>query len=422
MRILLTILFIFPGFAPLIAQKAKGVMDPSEVRRVLSILSSDDMQGRKAQSPGIDKAASFLEEEFRKAGLLPLNGAKGFLQEFQLIRSETRKAEVALDGGSLDSTKVIVFAGKEQIDWKTGDAKVVRPLNGDRGAIFQAMEGQGNTLVILDSAFRDLFPRLKRFNMQRPESSGDVVIVLADREPTKYSISVKSDLVKSRMANVVGMIPGKKRAKEYVVFSSHYDHLGMGKPVSGDSIFNGANDDASGTTAVVELAGHFNKRKDNARTLIFAAFTAEESGGYGSQYFSKQLEPDKVVAMFNIEMIGTESKWGRNSAYITGFERSDFGSLLQESLKGTVFTFQPDPYPDQNLFFRSDNATLARLGVPAHTISTSKMDSEPYYHTVKDEIGTLDMENMSAIIEAIAVSSQGIISGKQTPSRVKIDN
>jgi Zn-dependent M28 family amino/carboxypeptidase len=160
--------------------------------------------------------------------------------------------------------------------------------------------------------------------------------------------------------------------------------------------------------------------KDNERTLVFAAFTAEEIGGFGATYFSKQFDPAQVMAMFNIEMIGTESKWGKNSAYITGFEKTNMGEILQNNLKGTDFTFHPDPYPTQQLFYRSDNATLARLGVPAHTISTSKMDSEPNYHKASDEIGTLDMQNMAAIIRAIALSSKGIVSGKETPSRVDV--
>jgi Zn-dependent M28 family amino/carboxypeptidase len=153
--------------------------------------------------------------------------------------------------------------------------------------------------------------------------------------------------------------------------------------------------------------------------MVFAAFTAEETGGFGATYFSRRFDPAKVAAMFNIEMIGTESKWGKASAYITGFEKTDMGAILQRNLTGTGFRFHPDPYPDQQLFYRSDNATLARLGVPAHTISTSKMDSEKYYHTVDDEIGTLDLENMTAIIEAIARSSTSIVAGKDTPSRVK---
>jgi hypothetical protein len=123
--------------------------------------------------------------------------------------------------------------------------------------------------------------------------------------------------------------------------------------------------------------------------------------------------------MFNIEMIGTESKWGRNTAYITGYEKTDMGAMLQKNLKGSEFAFHPDPYPDQQLFYRSDNATLARLGVPAHTISTAKMDSEPHYHKPSDHVETLDLDNMAMIIRSIALSSRSIVGGKETPRRVK---
>src|SRR3569832_354984 len=95
--------------------------------------------------------------------------------------------------------------------------------------------------------------------------------------------------------------------------------------------------------------------------------------------------------------------------------------MLHRFLAGSIFTFYPDPYPEQQLFYRSDNATLARLGVPAHTISTSKMDSEPNYHKVSDEVKTLDMANMAMIIKSVALSSRGIVAGKETPSRVKTE-
>jgi Zn-dependent M28 family amino/carboxypeptidase len=166
------------------------------------------------------------------------------------------------------------------------------------------------------------------------------------------------------------------------------------------------------------LARYFAAQKNNERTIVFAAFTAEEVGGYGSRHFSRQFDSSKVVAMFNIEMIGTDSKWGKNSAYITGYEKTDLGKILEKNLAGTQFRFYPDPYPEQQLFYRSDNATLARQGVAAHTISTSKMDSEKYYHTVDDEIETLDMKNMAEIIKAIAISAKTIIAGKDTPTRV----
>lgn len=221
--------------------------------------------------------------------------------------------------------------------------------------------------------------------------------------------------------NVIGILPGKSKLGEYVIFSAHYDHLGLVDAVNAgdDVVYNGANDDASGTTAVIALAKYFKELNQNERTIIFVAFTGEEVGGFGSAFFSKNIDSDKVVAMFNIEMIGTESKWGKNSAYITGFEKSDFGTILQQNLKGTPFDFNPDPYPQEQLFYRSDNARLAALGVPAHTISTSKMDIEPNYHKLSDSISTLDLDNMTEIIKAIAMSSWSIVNGEETPLRVK---
>ena len=248
-----------------------------------------------------------------------------------------------------------------------------------------------------------------------------------ESEFKKINLSYYDDLknyrqefdVKGKPANnVIAILPGKSRPNEYVIFSAHYDHLGMEKE-GVDKIYNGANDDASGTTAVIALAKYFKDLDKNERTIIFVAFTGEEIGGFGSKFFSAKMDPNKVVAMFNLEMIGTESKWGKNSAYITGFEKTDFGTILQKNLVGTNFNFYQDPYPEQQLFYRSDNARLAAQGVPAHTISTSKMDVEMNYHKLSDEVSTLDLDNMTEIIKAIAISSQSIINGSDTPTRVK---
>jgi Zn-dependent M28 family amino/carboxypeptidase len=218
------------------------------------------------------------------------------------------------------------------------------------------------------------------------------------------------------MANVVGMITGN-RTDEFVLFSAHYDHIGI-RPGGDDTIANGANDDASGTTAVIELARYFKSQPKPERTLIFAAFTAEERRGLGSRHFSEQLDPEQIVAMFNIEMIGKPAVSGPNTAWITGFERSSFGEILADAVEGTVYEFYADPYPDQNLFFRSDNATLARLGVPAHSISTTPIDVDPDYHQVSDEVDTLDLDHMTNTIRAIALAGATIIAGEATPTRV----
>jgi len=255
----------------------------------------------------------------------------------------------------------------------------------------------------------------------------DSASVFIEKEFAKIGLSYYKDLKNYKQEftrqdrnanNVVGILPGKSKPNEYVVFSAHFDHLGI-KDDGTDKVYNGANDDASGTTAVIALAKYFKELGNNERTIIFVAFTGEEVGGYGSRYFSKSINPDEVVAMFNIEMIGTESKWNKDSAYITGFEKSDFGTILQKNLKGSKFQFYEDPYPSQNLFYRSDNKTLAALGVPAHTISTSKMDDEQNYHKLSDEVATLDLDNMTEIIKAIAISSESIINGKDTPTRVE---
>jgi Zn-dependent M28 family amino/carboxypeptidase len=255
----------------------------------------------------------------------------------------------------------------------------------------------------------------------------DSASVFIEREFNKCGLSYFKDLTSFRQEfiakgkaanNVIGILPGKSKPDEYVIFSAHYDHLGVVDDGE-DKVYNGANDDASGVTAVISLARYFKELNQNERTIVFIAFTGEEEGGFGSKFFSKNIDYTKVVAMFNIEMIGTESKWGRNSAYITGFEKSDFGTILQKNLQKSIFTFHPDPYPQEQLFYRSDNARLAALGVPAHTISTSKMDSEPYYHKVTDEVSTLDLANMTEIIKSIAISSQSIINGQDTPTRLK---
>ncbi len=418
--LVLTVLLTISSFA----QKINRLIKEKEVDRIIRTLASDDMQGRKAFTAGIEKAAVFIAEEFRKTGLQTLNGTEGYSQPFKVVLSETERATVFINGQNIDQNDLLVFAASELINWRNKDSVetiFIRAGENFGQKLFQLAQGKKDLLIVADTSFRRPLARFRNFLMQRLTGSGNVVVALHYSAADSAFVQVTSKRTSSNLNNVVGVLPGKSLKDEYVIFSAHYDHLGIGKPVENDSIFNGANDDASGTTAVLTLARYFKKIRDNERTLLFVAFTAEESGGYGSRYFSEQIDPEKVKAMFNVEMIGTDSKWGLNSAYITGYEKTDFGKILQENLTGSGFTFYPDPYPDQQLFYRSDNATLARQGVPAHTISTSKMDSEKFYHTVDDEVETLDLKNMTEIIKAIAVSSNGIVSGKQTPKRVKTE-
>ncbi|GAB4395537.1 MAG: hypothetical protein OHK0053_04270 [Microscillaceae bacterium] len=220
-------------------------------------------------------------------------------------------------------------------------------------------------------------------------------------------------------ANVVGVISGQGRKNEYILFSAHYDHIGVLRPVGGDSIANGADDDASGVAAVIALARYFQSQPPPERTLVFVAFTAEEIGGYGANHFAEQIQARQYVAGINIEMIGKISKQGPKSAFITGFEKSDLGTLLQKNTAESGFSFFPDPYPSQNLFYRSDNARFAQMGIPAHTISSVQIDRDRFYHSVDDELNTLDVENLCAIIRAIALGMKPLVLGEATPERIR---
>ena len=406
------------------------IINVKEVERIERILSSDEMEGRKTFTAGIDKAADFIATNFEESNLKFFGENGSFFQHITMVKASVGDAMGKLDREVLNLTNVAVNSTEKELHVDSlSDYEIVTVKKGDNffQIVYPLFRAQKNVLVLIDKSHENNFKRISRFTggAKFPSTFSQLFILTNNTKPSSIQLHVTNKITDQKLKNVVGVIPGKSRKDEYVVFGAHYDHLGIGKPdANKDSIYNGANDDAAGTTAVMMLAKYFSKINDNERTLIFVAFTAEEIGGFGSRYFSQQIDPDQVIAMFNIEMIGTDSKWGTNSAYITGFERSNMGKILQKNLESSKFHFEPDPYPKQNLFYRSDNATLAELGVPAHTISTSKMDEkpndEPNYHKQSDEIETLDMNNMAEIIKAIAISSKSIISGKDTPTRVAL--
>ncbi|WP_017498798.1 M20/M25/M40 family metallo-hydrolase [Flavobacterium sp. WG21] len=428
MRKIIVSMFVLSQCFNVQGQSIDKIITNKEVSRIEKILSADDMQGRRTFTPGIEKASAFIESEFKKIGLQTFNAAANYRQEFSMTASKAVSSKITIDGKEINNNQVVTFSYLPQVSLtEKSDVSVVKINKGDNfGEKFnEYYKSPKNLLVLVDSSFDKILPNIQHIDrITANPGNNTILFVFGTTDATTFSVEQTNTISKKALNNIVGILPGKTKPNEYVIFSGHYDHIGVGSPEEGaphpatDSIYNGANDDAAGTTAVIMLAKYFKKQNNNERTIIFTTFTAEELGGYGAKYFSKQLAPEQVIAMFNIEMIGTESKWGKNSAYITGFEKSNMGQILQTNLTGTSFNFYADPYPDQQLFYRSDNATLARLGVPAHTISTSKMDNEPTYHTADDEFETLDIDNMTQIIKSIALSSSSIISGKDTPTRV----
>lgn len=401
----------------------------SIIKERLTILSSDDMNGRKAGTPSAQKAAAYIASEFKKIGLEPYGKETSFLQTFELQTIKPTFIEASLNGSSIAEKDLFFLSNQSQISLDQINQFKTKSLTNEEEfleSVYNYETGPKNTVYLIPKALESQFHSLQKASLRGISSIEQneekwFQIWLLTEAKTVNSIRLKAESAKKSvpLSNVIGVLPGKSKKDEFVLYSAHYDHIGILKPINGDSIANGADDDASGTTAVMTLAQHYKQLDTHERTLIFACFTAEELGLYGSQYFSGRINPDQVIAGINIEMIGKVSKFGKKTAFLTGYDRSDLGTILNNNLEGTAYAIHPDPYPKYRLFYRSDNATLAKQGVPAHTISTSQIDQDEHYHAVSDEVKTLKISNMTDVIKMIAKSTESIVNGKQTPSRIE---
>lgn len=215
-------------------------------------------------------------------------------------------------------------------------------------------------------------------------------------------------------ANVIGVIPGADPVlrDEAVVIAAHYDHVGIGRPVDGDSIYNGADDDASGVVALLEIARALANGPAPKRTIIFLAATAEEQGMLGTRWYLEHpvIPLERTVANLSIEMIGRPDSLagGHGKAWLTGYERSTMGDMLRDGGIPIV----PDPRPEYNFFLRSDNAPFAFRGIPAHTLSSYNLHED--YHQPSDEIDRIDFDHMAAVIEA-AIQATRLLANGEAP-------
>jgi Zn-dependent M28 family amino/carboxypeptidase len=235
---------------------------------------------------------------------------------------------------------------------------------------------------------------------------------IESRKETKKDSSGVYDPSKT-LVNVVGVLEGRAKRGEVMIFSAHYDHIGLQKNV----VCNGANDNASGTAALLALAGYFASRNDNERTLIFCAFAGEELGLHGSTAFVPFVNADSVVAVINIEMIG-KTFVGKDAFFVTGNAYSNLDKIIEKNLKGKA-RIRREPDIDKELFKRSDNYPFALKGIPAHSIMSSD-DSDPCYHSPCDDVKNLDIKNMTNLIRFIAIGTQTLISGKDRPKRIRV--
>ena len=238
----------------------------------------------------------------------------------------------------------------------------------------------------------------------------------SDFQPVPLGVSlnlnINSAIREIESQNVVGMVEGKI-PDEYVVYTSHLDHLGVGSPVEGDAIFNGAKDNASGSSALIEIAGAFAHLPDPpSRTIVFLAVTAEEKGLLGSKYYAQNpLYPlNKTLAHVNIDAIHFSGRV--KDVILLGADRSTLGILGEQTAKERGLTVIPDPSPEQGYFFRSDQLSFVRAGVPAIYIDPGlEIEGQPegwgreqeelynsqHYHQPSDEYS--DDLNLDAVVQ-----------------------
>ena len=223
--------------------------------------------------------------------------------------------------------------------------------------------------------------------------------------------------------NIVGVVEGTdpELKKEYIVVGAHYDHIGMIQPVDGDAIANGANDNASGTTSVMEFARYFGNSKTNKRSLIFALFSAEEKGLLGSKHLAKRMKQESLnlYAMLNFEMIGVPLKGPNYDVYITGYEMSNLAEISNAYAGSNLVGFLPTA-KNYGLFQRSDNYPFYNeFKVPAHTYCTFDFTNFDHYHKVGDEADIMDFGHMAGMINKMIPVLEGIANAENQEVELK---
>ncbi len=225
--------------------------------------------------------------------------------------------------------------------------------------------------------------------------------------------------------NIVGYLEGIDSIlkKEVVLIGAHYDHIGFrARPVTNDTIANGANDNASGTATVLAMAKYFGATKNNKRSIIFALFTAEELGLRGSRHLAERLSTEKLnlYTMINFEMMGVPFLDRDYQVFATGHDLSNMAEVLNK-YAGNKLVGKSEEAAKFNLFKRSDNyAFYEQFNIAAQTISSCDLTNFDFYHHVDDESDKLDYEHMASVVNKFLPTLERVINSEV--QEIKMNN
>jgi hypothetical protein len=448
------------------AQSAKAA-DPvgsrisaQSLRGHLSFLASDLLEGRGTPSRGQDLAAEYIAAQFRRAGLEPAGDDNYFqtstwkyaerdMTQFSLtIKNGSKSLTVpaaAIDlrlreALSLQDAAVVAMPWADAMkDSARADGKVlVLTLPEDRRAAYgelQKFSGKPAVLVLIDASRKQgsgVNGWLVEEGARRPQDAQRSVVVYdaqaAEALTTagaSLSVNVPAPVERQvKLRNVVGVLRGSDPALKntYVMLTSHYDHLGIR---NGD-IYNGANDDGSGTVSVIEIASALAAQTTRPkRSIVFMTFFGEELGLVGSRYYGKHpVFPIKdTVADLNLEQIGrTDDSEGPrvSAANLTGFDYSSIAATLQRAGAASGVRLVKHPQNSDRYFAQSDNQSLADAGVPAHTLSVAY--AFPDYHGKDDDWDKVDYDNMARIDRMVARGVLAIANDRKAPAWSDVPN
>jgi len=444
----------------------------------LSFIASDLLEGRNTPSRGLDIAAEYIAAQFRRAGLEPA-GDDGYFQTAEWLVSEKDPSGYKLEIASDDHT-INVDSQQFRMDFPATIAPILdlhklelfRIAYDDRAGLESL-----TSAAILGRVILTELPDLRRERINRPElvraqkefldkmaslkasliisvskspvgAAGGLVDPEIGQTPAAQTPIIRvfnSDLAKLyealapgassatvtahlsvtetrvKVRNVIGLLRGSDPALKdtYVLVTAHYDHLGMRASGEGDRIFNGANDDGSGTVSVIELASALARMKPRPRrSLVFMTFFGEEKGLLGSRYYGRHpiFPIDRTVADINLEQVGrTDSTEGPqvSTASVTGFDYSDVGRVLQEAGTAMGIKVYKHECNSDAYFGASDNQALADQGVPAHTLCVAF--AYPDYHRVGDHWDKIDYTNMEKIDRMVGLAVATIANNREVP-------
>jgi len=389
------------------------------IKNALTYLASDELGGRVNYSKGQLLAAEFIANEFESFHMKPFPGYTNYFVPFEKGNGfEKYKGKLICNGAEVEDSLLLVFpshlvTGASQLDDYTileASAPVADSL-----LIKNWKIPNHNLLIWIKISDRVSFSNTIS-NLLIPQAipASTIMVAGVKEPPVELLFSGNKKSASNVLHNIIGIVPGKSLPQEVILFSAHYDHVDRTPQGEPGGIFNGANDNASGTVAVLALAKYFSMRQDNERTIMFCLFAGEELGLLGSKDFAKKVNPENIKAGINIEMIGVHTAVGRNAFMVTGPSYSNLGEILKKNLSNEKFKVRKLYDDPRNLYSRSDNFSFAQYGIPAHSIMCSD-DSDPCYHRPCDDVSGIDFPNMTRVIKAIATGSSTLIHGTETP-------